>query len=109
MKGGGVLIAINSDHLSTPVPELQTNCEIVWAKISLVGNKEMYLASYYNPKTSNEDSIEELGHSLERASATKNAFIVVGGDFNLPGWNWLTRTLKPDSTCQKNTTSLATY
>ncbi|VDI45263.1 Hypothetical predicted protein [Mytilus galloprovincialis] len=26
LQGGGVLIAINSDHLSTPVPELQTNC-----------------------------------------------------------------------------------
>ncbi|CAG2235098.1 unnamed protein product [Mytilus edulis] len=102
LKGGGVLIAIKNDHLSTPVPELHTNCEIVWAKISLVGNKDMYLASYYNPKTSNEDSIEELGISLERASTTKNAFIVVGGDFNLSGWNWLTRTLKPESTCQKN-------
>ena len=102
LKGGGVLIAIKNDHLSAPVPELHTNCEIVWAKISLVGNKDMYLASYYNPKTSNEDSIEELGISLERARTTKNAFIVVGGDFNLPGWNWLTRTLKPESTCQKN-------
>ncbi|VDI45583.1 Hypothetical predicted protein [Mytilus galloprovincialis] len=102
IQGGGVLIAINSDHLSTPVPELQTNCEIVWAKISLAGNKDMYLASYYNPKTANEESLEELGLSLERASTTKNAFIVVGGDFNLPGWNWLTRTLKPDSTYQKN-------
>ncbi|VDI49506.1 Hypothetical predicted protein [Mytilus galloprovincialis] len=29
MKGGGVLIAINHDHLNTPVPELHTNCEIV--------------------------------------------------------------------------------
>ncbi|CAC5406308.1 unnamed protein product [Mytilus coruscus] len=35
MKGDGVLIAINNDHLSIPVPELQTNCEIVRAKISL--------------------------------------------------------------------------
>ncbi|CAC5404305.1 unnamed protein product [Mytilus coruscus] len=26
---GGVLTAIKNDHLSTPVPELQTNCEIV--------------------------------------------------------------------------------
>jgi hypothetical protein len=53
----------------------------------------MYIASYYNPKTSiNEDSLEELGLSLERANTMKNAFIVVGGDFNLPGWNWKTRT-----------------
>lgn len=93
MKGGGVLIAINHDHLNTPVPELQTNCEIVWAKISLAGSKDLYLASYYNPKTSNEESLEELGRSLEKVNTTKNAFIVVGGDFNIPGWNWKTRTL----------------
>ncbi|VDH93835.1 Hypothetical predicted protein [Mytilus galloprovincialis] len=62
----------------------------------------MYLASYYTPKTANEESLEELGLSLERASTTKNAFTVVGGVFNLPGWNWLTRTLKQDFTNQTN-------
>ena len=63
----------------------------------------MYIASYYNPKTSiNEGSLDELGLSLERANTMKNAFIVVGFDFNLLGWNWKTRTLKPDSTYQKN-------
>ncbi|CAG2194776.1 unnamed protein product [Mytilus edulis] len=53
------------------------------------------------PKTSNEESIEELGRSLEKVNATKNAFIIVGGDFNLPGWDWI-KNLKPESTCQKN-------
>lgn len=76
------------------MPELQKNCEIVWAKISLTGIKDLYLASYYNSKTANEESLEELAHSLERVNATKkNALIVVGGDFNLQVWNWLTRTL----------------
>jgi hypothetical protein len=40
MQGGGVFIAISNDILSTPVHELQTDCEIVWAKISLVGRKD---------------------------------------------------------------------
>jgi hypothetical protein len=54
MQDGGVLIAISNDILSTPVHELQTDCEIVWAKISLVGRKDMYIASYYNPNDSND-------------------------------------------------------
>jgi hypothetical protein len=29
-------------------------------KDQLVKSKDLYLASYYNPKTSNENSIEEL-------------------------------------------------
>ena len=82
MQGGGVFIAISNDILSTPVTELQTDCEIIWAKISLVGRKDMYIASYYNPKTSNEGSLDELGRSLERANTMNNACIMVGGDFN---------------------------
>ncbi|CAC5423879.1 unnamed protein product [Mytilus coruscus] len=54
MKGGGVLIAINNDHLSIPVSELQTNCEIVWAKISLTGSKDIImLGGYEDPIASN--------------------------------------------------------
>ena len=37
-----------------------------------------------------------------KVNATKNAFIIVGGDLNLHGWNGITRTLQPESTCQKN-------
>jgi hypothetical protein len=85
--GGGVLVAINSDHLSTPVPELQTECEIVWAKISTVNSKDLYIAAYYNPKASNVKAIDELGISLSRACSNKHANIVVADDFNLPGWN----------------------
>jgi hypothetical protein len=32
----------------------------------------------------------------------KNANIVVAGDFNLPGWNWKTQTLKSNSTYVNN-------
>ena len=39
VTGGGVLIAVKKDHLSSPVPELQSDCEIVWTKISLVGRR----------------------------------------------------------------------
>ena len=52
-KGGGVIIAIRHEFLSSPVPELETKCEIIWAKLQLVGQKCFYICSYYNPKTSN--------------------------------------------------------
>ena len=31
--------------------------------------------------------------SLTRACAIRNATIVIGGDFNFPGWNWKTKSL----------------
>ncbi|CAC5374842.1 unnamed protein product [Mytilus coruscus] len=55
LSGGGVLIAVKNIYITTSVPELQTDCEIVWCKLELVGYRAIYLSSYYNPRTSNEE------------------------------------------------------
>jgi len=36
---------------------------------------------------------------MERASRINNAFVMVpvSGDFNLPGWDWKSNTLKPNT------------
>lgn len=84
-NGGGVLTAEKNNYIDTATPELQTDCEIVWYKMELVCHKSIHLCSYYHPKTSNQECIDQLAKSLERASSIKNSFIVVAGDFNLPG------------------------
>ncbi|CAG2245081.1 bsaA [Mytilus edulis] len=84
LSGGGVLIAVNDAYITSSVPELQTDCEIVWCKMEIIGHKTVYLSSYYNPKTSNEKGYTEYGISIERASNVRNAFIISAGDFNLP-------------------------
>jgi hypothetical protein len=56
---GGVLLAVKDTLLTSAVPELQTNCEIVWCKLEIVGHKTVYLSTYYNPKTSNEESFDK--------------------------------------------------
>ena len=58
ITGGEVMIAINKEYLSEPVSEYDTDCEIIWAKIKLVNSKDLYLAAYYNPKTSNEKFLD---------------------------------------------------
>jgi hypothetical protein len=45
--GGGVLLAIKNEYNSEHVPELDTDCEIVWAKMNLKGNGTIYICSYY--------------------------------------------------------------
>ena len=54
--------------MSEPVPEYDTNCEIVWAKIRLVNAKSN---------------------------------IIIAGDFNLPEWEWKTKTLKDNTQYSK--------
>ncbi|VDI60099.1 Hypothetical predicted protein, partial [Mytilus galloprovincialis] len=99
---GGVLIAVKDTYITLSVPELQTNCEIVWCNMEIVGHKTVYLSSYYNPKTSNEKGYNEYGISIERASQIRNAFIILAGGFNLPGWDWTTKEIKMHTQCATN-------
>ena len=51
LSGSGVLIAVKHNYIATATPELKSECEIVWCKLELVGEKAIYLCSYYNPRT----------------------------------------------------------
>ena len=55
-------------------------------------NVSVYICSYYNPKMSDSESMKEFETSLQRAAA-KNPCLLIGGDLNLPGWNWINKTL----------------
>ena len=46
---GGVFIAFKRDLLCTETPELDTNCEIVWCKLNIIGCRTLYLGSLYRP------------------------------------------------------------
>ncbi|CAC5364657.1 unnamed protein product [Mytilus coruscus] len=102
LSRGGVLIAVKDTFMTSSVPELQTDCEIVWCKMEIVGHKTVYLSSYYNPKTSNEKGYNEYGISIERASKIRNAFIISAGDFNLPFWDWTNKEIKMHTQCATN-------
>ena len=95
--GGGVLLAIKNEYNSEHVPELDTDCEIVWAKMNLKGNGTIYICSYYRRNVSDEDSLKFIETSVQRASVIENATIVIGGDMNLPGWDWKENILKPNA------------
>jgi len=93
--GGGVLLAMRSELDSEEVPELDSDCELIWAKINLLGNKTLYLCAFYRHNVSDEISLTNLQHSLAKTPTNGKANLIIGGDFNLPGWDWSTMTLKP--------------
>jgi hypothetical protein len=39
---GGVLIAVKNTILASPVNDLDTGCEIVWARIEIANQKRLY-------------------------------------------------------------------
>ncbi len=69
-------------------PEIETNCEILWCKINITGSKSLHIGAYYRPHEGDQDSLVELGNSLERLGNRKGQSIIIAGDMNSPDWNW---------------------
>ncbi|VDI53473.1 Hypothetical predicted protein [Mytilus galloprovincialis] len=97
-----VILAVNDTYITSSVPKLQTDCEIIWCKMEIIGHKTVYLSSYYYPKTSHEKGYTEYGIRIERASKIRNTFIISACDFNLPGWDWSSKKIKLHTQCVAN-------
>ena len=95
--GDGVMIAVCNNLLSSACPDLDTDCELVWAKIELLGARNLYVgATLYTPSANNtllglEQSLQKLRNS--------NSVVWLGGDFNLPNIDWEDNAVKPDTVC----------
>jgi hypothetical protein len=59
-EGGGVLLATKKDFISDEVNNMHVDeiSEMIRAKIEIVGGKALYVSSFYNAKTSNEQNLE---------------------------------------------------
>ena len=79
---GGKLLATTKDFISSEVKELQTNCEIVWAKINITGTKKILVGSYYRPPSDEGTSLEQLEILLSRVNNITSSHLWLGGDFN---------------------------
>ena len=97
--GGGVLIAIRDDIQASAVSTLDTNCEILWARLIQKSKRSIYICAYYRPSVADKDSLMEFETSLRRAAQIPNATVFVAGDLNFPGFDWTANpmTLKPGS------------
>ena len=86
-SGGGVFILVKNSIVVSEMKRLNTNCEIIWLKIELVGAQPLYIASYYRPHEQDEDSLLEFYKSLEMVTKLKGK-IWIAGDFNFPKLSW---------------------
>ena len=96
---GGVLIAVTNNLISSVVTDLDTDCEILWVQIDLIGTKSLHIGSFYRPPNSDMTALDNLNLSLERLTHRINQWqhlawrgfqrapyrLVVNGGFTL-GW-----------------------
>ena len=85
---GGVLIAISNNLISSEYTDLDTDCEILWAQVNLVGAKSLYIGAFYRPPNSDLSTIDNLNQSLSRLTHRTNGNIWLGGDFNALHIDW---------------------
>lgn len=86
---GGVLIAIKKDIIYTELTDADSDCEIVWAQIQLVGGKTLYVGAFYRPPNQTDPVyLSCLKESLCKLNVTASDTVWLGGDFNLPNIDW---------------------
>jgi hypothetical protein len=92
---GGVLIAVTHDLISSRVDELESDAEMLWVRINIVGSKTLYVSAFYRPQEQDQVSHESFKSSLSRIVGYPNAHVWIAGDLNFPGIDWSSKTLKP--------------
>ena len=97
-KGGGVFLAMKHYLNLVGQPELDSESEIIWAKIDLPGLKNVFICSFYKPKENDHESIDALRNSLSKIP--KTSYIWALGDFNLPHIDWETEQIKSSCPCK---------
>ena len=92
---GGVLIAVTNNLICSVVTDLDTDCEILWVQIDLIGTKSLHIGSFYRPPNSDMTALDNLNLSLERLTHRTNGNIWLGGDFNAPHIDWSSMEVSP--------------
>ena len=102
------MIAVTNDLISSVVTDLDTDCEILWVQIDLIGTKSLHIGSFYRPPNSDMTALDNLNLSLERLTHITNGNIWLGGGFQRAqyrlvvnggfthGWGETTRTTTPN-------------
>ena len=89
LHGGGVFIAVSNKYIASSLPELDTNCELIWINLQCKGARPLYICTFYRPPKSDFEVLEALGKSLGDLNQHKSLpNIVLAGDFNLPDILW---------------------
>ena len=98
--GGGVFILVHKNLVTLEEPQFVTDCEIVWVKVKIKGNKDLFVGCFYMPHR-NLNNLNELQKSLKNINTRENRHIILCGDFNCPDINWETLQVPPCSS-QRN-------
>ena len=111
LGAGGVLIAVKNTLVASPVNDLETDCELVWARIELYNSKPLFIGSFYRtPSKDDPELINQLHESVSKITCKDTALpnIILNGDFNTQDIIWENAYVRPNNnySMQLNNTML---
>ena len=63
VNGGGVFVATSNRIISYDIPDLDTDCEMIWAGLHISTSKSLYLARFFKPPNTTSQPMEVLASS----------------------------------------------
>ena len=83
---GGVFICIKENLSASAIPSLDTDAEIIWAKIDISKRNPIFICSFYRPPNNLLQPLIKQHKSLSELlnSNVSLPCIILAGDFNLP-------------------------
>ena len=88
---GGVFVAIKETIIVASIPDIDINCEVIWAGLLFSDCKPLYIASYYGPHSSKQEAVNELAKSLSiifHKQRSNVSTVIIGGVFYFADINW---------------------
>jgi len=85
-KGEGVSVATNISLVATPEVELNSDCDLIWARIQIWREQPLYIGSFYRqPTHDDQNPLQALDSSLFKLTNRQSLpNIILAGNFNLP-------------------------
>ena len=72
-----------------------TNIGLIWVGLSTKENKHLYIGACYRPDKKDEATLNACDSYLQKLTRSEKNAILLGGDFNLDGWDWVNNVVKP--------------
>lgn len=94
-RGGGVVIGVRKDIKSSSMDcgIVNPTAEIKLVEVNLSEKRSLYIMAAYRPEVNNT-CFADIKEALNRNNITKTDQLIVGGDFNIPDYNWHEKTHK---------------
>ena len=92
IHGGGVFVLVDKLIPSSKL-EIESSCEVIWVILHLKGPHNIILGAFYTPPNSTPSVWEDLSECLIQIRQRFPTTMIILGDFNCPGVDWVSGSL----------------